>query len=161
MVAEFIPEENRSAAIDIMVVADKDGNERTMNTRDYVVEDSGERESFDSGMVRDTADDKLDHNIIQYGPMRMRWIIHLDTARAKYPDIGLGIPNWTLADSIEEFNRFLVSAGRHFDHWRDARLVELVNWSREGIFQAVQTPEDEAAAVYFNINGAEHVRGKQ
>ncbi len=124
---------------------------------DYTVEDSGERAEFDSGMVRDTEEGKLDHNIIEYGPMKLRWIEHLNVARAKYPDVKPGIPNWTLAREIEEFARFLESAARHFDHWRDARMTEMIAWSLTGKYEAIPTPEDEAAAVFFNMNGVEFV----
>ena len=127
----------------------------------YTVEDSGEHAEFDSGMVRDTEEGKLDHNIIEYGPMKLRWIEHLNTSRSKYPDVKPGVPNWTQARGIEEFARFLASAGRHFDHWRDARLAELTRWSETGEFEPYLTPEDEAAAVFFNMNGVEFVIGWQ
>lgn len=119
-----------------------------------------EQAQFKSGMVRSTPEGKLDHRIINYGPMKLRWIIHLDANRENYPDIAPGIPNWTVGDSIEEFDRFLESAERHFDNWAAARRRELTGWSQRGYFLADDqgVGEDEAAAVYFNINGAEHVR---
>ncbi len=126
----------------------------------FVVKDSGARQEFDSGMVRDTEEGKLDHNIIEYGPMKLRWIEHLCLARAKYPDVAPGIPNWTQAESIEEFARFLASAARHFDVWRAARLLELTHWGTSGTFIPVTTPEDEAAGVFFNVNGVEFVRSR-
>jgi hypothetical protein len=126
----------------------------------FVVKDSGERAEFDSGMVRDTTEGKLDYRIINYGPMKQRWIDHLNAARVKYPDVTRGTPNWTVANGIAEFDRFLESAERHFDIWAEARRQELTRWGVTGKFQSFPTAEDEAAAVFFNINGAEFVRAK-
>ena len=127
----------------------------------FTVEDSGEHEEFEGGMFRDTAEDKIDYNITRHGPMYGRCIKHLDTARKKYPDADLGIPNWTLAEGQVEFARFIESAGRHFDFWMTQRLWELRMWSLEGKFTPMPSPEDEAAAVFFNINGTEYVRDIQ
>jgi hypothetical protein len=126
----------------------------------FTVEDSGERAEFESGMVRDTTAGKLDWRIVRYGPMLKRWVRHLTTARAKYEDVAPGIPNWTQAEGIEEFDRFLESADRHFSIWMEARLRELTRWGESGEFTVWYTHEDEAAAVFFNINGAEFVRAQ-
>ena len=124
----------------------------------FTVEDSGEHQEFASGMMRDTSEGKTDHRIINYGPMKQRWIKHLNIARAKYKDIAPGVPNWTVGDSIEEFDRYLESAERHFANWASLRRAELTYWGLEGSFIPIHSDEDEAAAVFFNINGAEHVR---
>ncbi len=127
----------------------------------FVVEDSGKHQEFESGMMRDTSEDKTDHRIINYGPMKNRWINHLNTARVKYADIAPGVPNWTVGNSIAEFDRYLESAERHFAIWAAARRAELTYWGLEGEFIPIESVEDEAAAVFFNINGAEHVRKLQ
>ena len=127
----------------------------------FIVEAGGEKRQFESGMVRDSAEGKIDHRIINYGPMKERWVVHLNTARANYPDIAHGVPNWTVGNSIDEFDRYLESAERHFAIWAAARRKELTTWGGEGKFVPVETSEDEAAAVFFNINGAEHTRSFQ
>jgi len=51
--------------------------------------------------------------------------------------------NWMGAHTAEELNRFRESAIRHF-----------IQWFRGDV------DEDHAAAVIFNLNGAEHVKEK-
>lgn len=108
---------------------------------EFVIKDSGKREEFDSGMVRDTEDGKIDYTGLVHGPMLERWAAHSTKGRAKYPDPEPGVPNWTLADDTAEYLRFRRSAARHFVQWL-----------------AGDTDEDHAAGVMFNINGAEYVR---
>jgi hypothetical protein len=108
---------------------------------EYTIKDSGERQSFESGMVRDVADDKPDVELIFNGPMADRWAEHLTKGAKKYPDVSLGVPNWTLARGLAELVRFRKSAVRHFRQWLRGDV-----------------DEDHAAAVFFNINGAEYVR---
>lgn len=112
------------------------------NSMDFVVKDSGKREEFASGMVRDTGD-KPRYLRIFAGPMAQRWSEHLYKGIKKYPDIAPGIANWTLANGEAELQRFKESA---LDH--------MVKWLRGDI------DEDHAAAVYFNVNGAEFVKEK-
>lgn len=109
----------------------------------YEIKDSGKREEFASGMVRDTATDKIDFLRVMEGPMFDRWAEHLSKGAIKYPDIKPGVANWTLASGEAELARFRKSAMRHFRQWLRG-----------------DTDEDHAAAVFFNINGAEYVRGK-
>ena len=109
----------------------------------YVVKDSGTRQEFASGMVRDTADDKIDYSLPANGPMYKRWAGHLTKGAKKYPDTKPGSPNWMLARGEEEYIRFRKSAYRHFMQWF---------WG--------ETDEDHASAVFFNINGAEYVKEK-
>lgn len=105
----------------------------------YDIKDSGKREEFASGMVRDTAEAKVDWHRVADGPMLKRWAEHLTTAaRDKYHDIAPGKPNWTVAEGEEEYQRFRQSAYRHFMQWYNG-----------------DTDEDHASAVYFNINGKE------
>lgn len=100
----------------------------------FEVRDSGEREVYDSGMVRDTQDGKPDFTLI---PLFMleRWAMHMTRGAKKY-----GRENWMLAASREEYIRFRASAFRH-----------LVQWLRG------DRDEDHAAAVYFNLAAAEYV----
>lgn len=102
----------------------------------YVVRDSGKRMEFQSGMVRDLAEGKIDYSLIYDGPMLDRWAEHLTKGAVKY-----AARNWMKARGQEEYERFRASAARHFRQW----------------FRG-DTDEDHAAAVYFNLNGAEYVR---
>lgn len=109
----------------------------------FVIKDSGKRQVFKSGMVRDIQDDKTDFTRVLDGPMFDRWADHLTTGEKKYPDTSPGIPNWTLASGEAELVRFKESAFRHIRQWLRGN-----------------TDEDHAAAVFFNINGAEYVKAK-
>ncbi len=109
----------------------------------FVIKDSGKRKSFDSGMVRDIVEGKIDFELPLNGPMFDRWAQHLTTGAIKYPDVELGVPNWTLANGQAELVRFRKSAVRHFRQW-----------------QRGDVDEDHAAAVFFNINGYEYVKAR-
>lgn len=109
----------------------------------FTVKDSGARQVFASGMVRDTGAGKIEYDRVLDGPMFPRWAEHLTRGAAKYPDLAGGRANWTLAGGEEELRRFRRSAMRHFMQW----------------FRG-DTDEDHAAAIIFNINGAEYVREK-
>lgn len=104
----------------------------------FAVKDSGQRATFDSGMVRDVTADKTDYLLVRDGPMFKRWAEHLTKGASKYTK-----RNWMKAAGDEELNRFRESAARHFEQWL-----------------AGDTDEDHAAAVMFNINGAEYVKGR-
>jgi len=108
----------------------------------FEIKDSGKREEFKSGMVRDTGD-KPRYLRILTGPMAQRWAEHLHKGAKKYPDVAPGVPNWTLAEGEAELQRFKESA---LDH--------MVKWLRGDV------DEDHAAGVFFNINGAEFVKQK-
>ncbi len=112
-----------------------------MVANEFQVKDSGERLEFDSGMVRDIEDNKADYTNLLHGPMLDRWALHLTKAKVKYPDNPDGTPNWTLAAGPKELARFRRSAFRHMLQWLRGDL-----------------DEDHAAAVYFNLNGAEYVK---
>ncbi len=127
---------------------------------EYVVEDSGEKAEYEGGMVRDIVEGKIEYYNIFFGPMLDRWANHLTKAKPKYPDITHGVPNWTLAQGPEEYARYIDSATRHFRHWVGARQQELWNLGRTGEFVPVATPEDEAAGVWFNMNGLEELRDR-
>lgn len=90
-------------------------------------------------MVRDVADDKPRFDLIwQPGLLRLA---ELYTRGAKK----YGPRNWQRANSPEELERFKASAWRHFYDW--------VN--------DLNTEEDHASAVVFNLFAAEYVKAKQ
>lgn len=105
----------------------------------YGIKDSGERVKFDSGMVRDTSVGKIDYTLIMDGPMLERWAQHLTNGAKKYEK-----RNWMKAggkaSGVNEYNRFKESALRHLMQWFSG-----------------EDDEDHAAAVFFNINGAEYM----
>lgn len=104
----------------------------------FEVKDSGERSEFASGMVRDTARDKVDYELVFSGPLIERLAKHLTLGSKKYTR-----NNWLKASGKEELERFKQSAVRHF-----------VQWLRG------DQDEDHFAAVVFNLNGAEFVKEK-
>jgi hypothetical protein len=105
---------------------------------DFVTKDSGERQTFDTGMQRDSAANKLRPDLVD-GPMFLRWAELMGRGAIKYGD-----NNWKLARTEEELARFRESAFRHFVQW----------------FYGLNTEEDHAAAVFFNIAGAEYVKAR-
>jgi len=105
----------------------------------FIIKDSGKREEFASGMVRDTSGNKIDYTLIFDGPMLERWAIHLTNGAKKYAK-----RNWMKAAGDAELERFKESALRHF-----------IQWLRG------ERDEDHAAAVIFNINGVEYVEEKR
>lgn len=101
----------------------------------YETKDSGVRESFDSGMVRDTQKGKPRYDLC-WKPLYKRWAELMGRGAEKYGD-----NNWMLAAGEAELTRFKASAERHLQQWL-----------------AGETDEDHAAAVIFNLAGAEYVR---
>ena len=100
----------------------------------FEVKDSGERKEFESGMVRDAENDKVDYTYVIPGPMLDRWANHLTKGAVKYDR-----DNWLLGEGDEEYHRARRSAARH-----------MIQWLRG------ETDEDHAAAVFFNLNAAEY-----
>lgn len=114
------------------------GVKEVENSMTFEVKDSGTRQQFESGMVRDTVGDKIDWGLIVDGPMMKRWAEHLTKGAVKYSS-----RNWMKAEGEPELDRFRASAFRHFMQW-----------------YLGETDEDHAAAVFFNINGTEYVKEK-
>jgi hypothetical protein len=102
----------------------------------FETKDSGERLKFASGMVRDTATDKTKYHLVFSGPMFKRWAELLTRGAVKYDE-----DNWMKANGPAELKRFRESAVRHFIQWLDGDI-----------------DEDHAAAILFNVNGAEYVK---
>lgn len=105
---------------------------------EFVIKDSGVREQYTSGMVRDTASDKTMWALVFDGPMLKRWAVHLTKGAVKYAK-----RNWMKASGQAELDRAYDSAARHFAQWINGEV-----------------DEDHAAAVIFNINLAEYVKEK-
>ena len=104
----------------------------------FIIKDSGKREEFAGGMVRDTTDGKINWSLVADGPMLKRWAQHLTIGANKY-----AVRNWMLAEGATELERARESAFRHFMQW----------YYRE-------RDEDHAAAVMFNMNEVEYIEEK-
>ncbi|MGH7484036.1 MAG: dATP/dGTP diphosphohydrolase domain-containing protein [bacterium] len=108
----------------------------------FTTKDSGERAEYSTGMVRDTTEGKPRFDLLMpeglpFGEqMLTRWAALMERGARKYTD-----RNWEKARTAVERARFVASAFRHFVQW-----------------MAGDTDEDHAAAVMFNIMGAEFVR---
>ena len=102
---------------------------------DFITKDSGQRQTFASGMQRDSGQKTLRPDLLP-GAMLVRWAELMGRGAIKYSP-----RNWEKADSQEDLDRFREGAFRHFVQW----------------FFGLDTEEDHAAAVFFNINGVEYV----
>ncbi len=103
----------------------------------FETKDSGKREEFTGGMVRDTQDDKPRYDLLDRAFLK-RWAELMARGAKKY-----GEETWRLASGERELQRFKASATRHLFQWLDG-----------------DTTEDHAAAVAFNLAGAEMVATK-
>ncbi len=103
----------------------------------FETKDSGERQEYSTGMMRDTSTNKARYDLLDM-PMLARWADLMARGAEKY-----GAHNWKKAETQEELDRFRESAIRHFFQWFSG-----------------ETDEDHGAAVYFNIAGAEMVKAK-
>jgi hypothetical protein len=106
--------------------------------QEFETKDSGNRQEFATGMVRDTSTNKIRYDLV-YMPMFKRWAELMTRGAVKY-----SANNWKKAGTQEELERFKESAFRHFMTW----------------FLDEDRSEDHGAAVFFNISGAEYVREK-
>jgi len=104
----------------------------------FVTKDSGERQTFPTGMQRDSGQKDLRPDLLP-GDMLVRWAELMGRGAKKYK-----ARNWEKARTEEELERFREGAFRHFVQW----------------FYGLDTEEDHAAAVFFNISGAEHVKAR-
>lgn len=101
----------------------------------YITKDSGKREEYDSGMVRDTQDGKPRFDLlvprdVPYSDQFLTRVAGLlGRGAEKYSD-----RNWEKAGGNEELERFKSSAFRHFFQWLND-----------------ESDEDHAAAVVFNL----------
>ncbi len=97
----------------------------------FETKDSGKRETFASGMNRDTQDDKPRYDLLDRAFLK-RWAELMARGAKKY-----GEENWRKAATTEELTRFRSSAVRHMFQYLEG-----------------DTTEDHAAAVAFNLAGA-------
>ena len=113
--------------------------------REYVTKDSGRREEYSSGMIRDINGDKPRFDLIlpegvPYDQQFLTRIAALLTRGA----VKYGERNWELASGKEEMNRFKASALRHLMQWICG-----------------ETEEDHSAAVVFNLLAYETVKARR
>jgi hypothetical protein len=120
----------------------------------YVITDSGERQTFGSGMVRDTATNKPRYDLIDRHMLR-RWADHMGKGAVKYKP-----NNWKRAATHDELWRFVESAMRHLLQYVEDLDVEFPQCLNDEAACSVASPEDHAAAVFFNLAGSELVRRK-
>jgi hypothetical protein len=108
----------------------------------FVTKDSGQRQEFASGMRRDVQTGKPRFDLLMPldlpfdQQMLTRWAMLMARGSERYGD-----RNWEKASTREEFERFRASAFRHLMQWMSGDVEE-----------------DHAAAVMFNLAGAEYVR---
>lgn len=105
----------------------------------FITKDSGERKEYPSGMHRDVYKAKPRYDlIIPLKGMGMfdRWAMLMERGAQKY-----GERNYELASTKEEMEHFRQAAFRHFIQW----------------FKG-EEDEDHAAAIFFNVQGAEYVK---
>jgi len=112
---------------------------------EFETKDSGKRQEYDSGMHRDSQENKARFDLLipegmEYNyTLLYRWAMLMGRGAVKY-----GNRNWELAGSRVELDRFRQSAFRHFMQWFGN-----------------EEDEDHAAAVLFNINAVEFLKDKQ
>lgn len=103
----------------------------------FITKDSGQRQEFSTGMVRDVQTDKPRYDLIwQPGIKRLAEL--MARGAAKYT-----ARNWEKASTPEELERFKASAYRHFMQWFSGDI-----------------DEDHMAGTIFNLFGAEFVKDK-
>lgn len=106
-------------------------------SQEFITKDSGAREEFSTGMKRDTQKDKPRYDLLDRAFLK-RWAELMGRGAEKY-----GENNWRQAATEAELRRFEASATRHLFQWLDGDRTE-----------------DHAAAVAFNLAGAEMVKEK-
>jgi hypothetical protein len=103
----------------------------------FETKDSGQRQEFSTGMKRDVQEGKPRYDLVDW-PMIKRWAELMERGAKKY-----GEHNWKKAATEEELNRFKASALRHMVQYFIGEI-----------------DEDHAAAIFFNVSGAEMVKEK-
>lgn len=83
--------------------------------RDFIIKDSGERQKFQTGAVRDTQGGKGRFDLIPAYPLR-RLAQHYENGAKKYAD-----RNWEKGMPL---SRFLDSAERHINAYKDGERSE-------------------------------------
>lgn len=119
-----------------------------MSNDPFTIVDSGDKKTFATGMVRNSNKSKVRYNSILHGPMFKRWAAHVWKAKTVYPDVAIGVGNWELAETAEELQ-----------HAKESLLSHIVDYL-ETLDASVEASEDNAAAVFFNINLIENIKRK-
>lgn len=102
------------------------------------------RVNFAGGGLREPQDDKIRYDLLMpigvplWRQFLTRCALHMGQSLKKYPE-----RNWEQFADLEAYDRCKASAFRHFMAW-----------------MAEETDEDHAAAVFFNLMAAEHVKSK-
>lgn len=96
--------------------------------KNYETKDTGIRQKFESGFVRDSDLNKPRYDLIPHELLYRLAMLYTRGAQ-KYDD-----QNWRKANSKKEYDRFKASAFRHFMQW-----------------QAGEEDEDHAVAAIWNI----------
>lgn len=110
----------------------------------FVTKSSGERQEFNGGGVRDKQNGKPRFDLLM--PERVPFDQQYLTRVAALMERGAehyGDRNWEQMQDEEALARFRSSAFRHFMQWMTG-----------------ETDEDHAAAIFFNVQGAEYVKGR-
>jgi hypothetical protein len=106
-------------------------------TKDFVTKDSGERQEYKSGFVRDTTKGKPRFDLI-WQPMLYRLAMLLMRGAEKY-----GVRNWEQnTGTVEEEDHFKASFKRHEYDW----------------FNELNPEEDHFSAMIFNMIAVEKMR---
>ena len=113
------------------------GDLRKSSMKRFKTKDSGSRVTYTTGMNRDIQEGKARYDLVDL-VMFKRWAELMERGARKYEE-----DNWRKAETPEELRRFKASAFRHFIQWFSG-----------------EEDEDHAAACFFNIAGAEMVKGK-
>lgn len=111
---------------------------------DFETKDSGVRQPYMSGMVRDTQAGKARFDLMRPKgiPYEEQFFTRVAMLLAR-GGVKYGFRNWEKANSWEEVDRFEGSAERHMQQ-----------------YLAGENDEDHAAAVVFNLLAAESTRWK-
>lgn len=86
-----------------------------MVNKNFITKDSGQRQSFDTGMVRDTQDGKPRYDLIPVGPLKRLADLYMRGA-IKYDD-----NNWQKG---QPYSRAYASLFRHMIAWREGDRSE-------------------------------------
>lgn len=116
-----------------------------VNHPGFITKDSGRREEYASGMVRDINGDKPRFDLIlpEGIPYEEQFLTRL-AALLTRGALKYGERNWEKASGEEEVSRFRASALRHLLQW-----------------MCGENDEDHAAAVVFNLLACETTKARQ
>lgn len=150
----------------------------------FETKDSGKREKFASGMVRDTQEGKLRYDLAFDGPLfwalfkgttkgplaeaASRWYVDGGTERAAAVIQEIGKLEGSIFIVVERYAALMMRGAIKYAerNWMQAEgAAELARFRSSFCRHLKQylndeVDEDHMAAVFFNLNGAEYVREK-